>query len=68
MPLIYTGDRNRFLTLWQPDLKQVPIHPITGRNDTWVLLWSKDQEARGIENIRSGSHAISSIGAAYGDW
>jgi general secretion pathway protein G len=49
-------------------LKELPIDPITGRNDTWILLWSKDQKAPGIENIRSGSHAISSKGTAYEDW
>jgi general secretion pathway protein G len=49
-------------------LKQVPTDPITGRNDTWVLVWSKDQKAPGIENIRSGSHAISSKGTAFEDW
>jgi general secretion pathway protein G len=49
-------------------LKELPTDPITGRNDTWILLWSKDQKAPGIENIRSGSHAISSKGTAYEDW
>lgn len=49
-------------------IKQVPIDPITGRNDTWVAVLSNDQKAPGIENIRSGSHAISSKGTAYEDW
>jgi len=49
-------------------LKQVPIDPITGSNDTWVLVMSTDQKTPGIENIRSGSHAISSKGTAFEDW
>ncbi len=49
-------------------LKKIPIDPITGRSDTWVLVLSKDQKTPGIENMRSGSHAISSKGTAFEDW
>jgi len=49
-------------------IKKIPIDPITGRNDTWVLVWSKDKKAPGIEDVRSGSHAIASKGATYDDW
>jgi general secretion pathway protein G len=49
-------------------IKKISIDPITGRNDTWVLVWSKDKKAPGIEDVRSGSHAITSKGATYDDW
>ena len=49
-------------------IKEMPIDPITGRNDTWVLVWSKDKKAAGIEDVRSGSHATSSKHTAYDNW
>jgi general secretion pathway protein G len=49
-------------------LKQLPIDPITKRRDTWIPVLSKDEKAPGIENIRSGSHAISSKGTPFSDW
>ncbi|HEX4488966.1 MAG TPA: hypothetical protein VH088_22010 [Terriglobales bacterium] len=36
-------------------LKQVPVDPITGRNDTWILDWSGDPKIPGIMSVRSGS-------------
>ena len=36
-------------------LKQVPVDPITGRNDTWVLEWSRDPKTPGIIDIRGAS-------------
>jgi general secretion pathway protein G len=36
-------------------LKHLPIDPMTGRNDTWVVEWSNDPKVPGIVGIRSGS-------------
>jgi len=36
-------------------LKQVPVDPMTGRNDTWILEWSDDPKTPGITGIRSAS-------------
>jgi general secretion pathway protein G len=36
-------------------LKQVPVDPMTGRNDTWVLEWSRDTKMPGIIGIRGSS-------------
>jgi general secretion pathway protein G len=49
-------------------IRQMPIDPMTRRNDTWVLEWSNDPKMPGIINIRSGSSATSSKGSAYHDW
>jgi general secretion pathway protein G len=49
-------------------LKQLPIDPITKRSDTWILLWSQDENTPRIENIRSSSRVIGSQGTAYSDW
>jgi len=34
-------------------LKGLPIDPTTGRNDTWVVVWSHDPKTPGIVEIRS---------------
>ena len=49
-------------------LKGVPVDPLTGRSDTWVVARSKDLKAPGIVNVRSASRSISSKGTAYRDW
>ena len=49
-------------------IKQVPLDPITGQSDTWVLRSSRDKKSPGIEDVHSGSHAISSKGTAYDNW
>ena len=36
-------------------LKAMPIDPMTGRSDTWVIEWSDDPGDPGIEDIHSGS-------------
>ena len=35
-------------------LKQLPIDPFTGRKDTWVPEFSRDQKNPGITDVRSG--------------
>jgi general secretion pathway protein G len=35
-------------------LKQVPVDPMTGRDDTWVLKCSSDPAMPGVESIESG--------------
>lgn len=49
-------------------LKEVPADPLTGRNDSWVVEWSKDPKTPGIVNVRSASRSISSKETAYCDW
>jgi general secretion pathway protein G len=49
-------------------LKHVPADPMTGRNDSWIVGWSKDPKTPGIITIHSGSRSISSKGTAYCDW
>lgn len=36
-------------------LKEVPIDPMTGQRDTWVVRCSGDRSARGIVGIDAGS-------------
>lgn len=54
-------------------LKELPIDPMTHRNDTWVAdqsdtLTSVDQSQSGIDNVHSGSDQIGSDGTPYSQW
>ena len=35
-------------------LRHIPVDPMTGRSDTWVLEWSDDPKMPGIVGIHSG--------------
>jgi general secretion pathway protein G len=54
-------------------LKQMPVDPITGRDDTWMpdtsdTLMDIDQTAGGINNVHSGSQGIATDGSSYNTW
>jgi general secretion pathway protein G len=49
-------------------IKQVPLDPFTGRNDTWVPELSADAQNPGIANVRSGTSAKDKHGLAYSSW
>ena len=54
-------------------IKQIPIDPFTGKNDTWTVdqedyTLSVDQQETGITDVHSGSALISTTGNAYSNW
>lgn len=54
-------------------LKQIPLDPITGTNDTWRLemedaMRAANQTEPGIFDVKSGSDQKASDGTAYADW
>ncbi len=54
-------------------LKQLPVDPFTGRNDSWVptqddTLMDPSQTEPGITDVHSGSSMSSSDGSAYSSW
>jgi general secretion pathway protein G len=54
-------------------IKQIPIDPFTGKNDTWTVdqedyTLSVDQQETGITDVHSGSSQISTTGKAYSSW
>jgi general secretion pathway protein G len=54
-------------------IKQIPIDPFTGKNDTWTVdqedyTLSVDQQDTGITDVHSGSGLISTTGNAYSSW
>jgi general secretion pathway protein G len=48
-------------------LRQLPVDPMTQRNDTWTLVPAGDGQ-KGIKDIRSGAPGESKQGGAYADW
>jgi general secretion pathway protein G len=54
-------------------LKQMPVDPMTGRDDTWMpdssdTLMDVDETAGGINNVHSGSQGIATDGSSYNTW
>lgn len=54
-------------------LRQVPVDPMTGSNQTWRLIMedamaSVNQMEPGIFDVRSGSDQISLEGTPYSEW
>jgi general secretion pathway protein G len=54
-------------------LRQVPVDPMTGSNQTWRLIMedamaSVNQTEPGIFDVRSGSDQISLEGTPYSEW
>lgn len=49
-------------------LKNVPKDPITDSIETWVLLPSRNNQEKGIADIRSGSDLIASDSTSYSSW
>ena len=51
----------------QKYLHEIPTDPITGRDDTWVLIYPPDGSSK-IFNIKSGAQKKSVNGSFYNDW
>lgn len=55
-------------------IKQLPVDPFTGKNDTWAAVQEDDtlmdpsQTAGGITDVHSGSSLTGSDGTAYSSW
>jgi type II secretion system protein G len=49
-------------------IRRVPEDPITGRNDSWVLVMPSSQSQQGIFDIRSGATGNAQDGTAYATW
>jgi len=50
-------------------LRNIPVDPITGSSDTWVLVQNDSQDEQpGIEDIKSGADGKSIDGDDYKDW
>jgi general secretion pathway protein G len=56
-------------------LKQLPVDPMTGKNDTWApdqeegtIMSIDEQDQGGIIDVHSGSEGVGTDGTAYNTW
>lgn len=61
---------------WPPNLeslvkegyiRSIPVDPITGRNDTWIIVPS-DFGINDVYDVKSGAHGTSLEGTPYSSW
>jgi general secretion pathway protein G len=49
-------------------LRRVPVDPLTGRSDSWVLVPPENKSLGGVFDIRSGASGRATDGSAYASW
>ena len=49
-------------------IRQVPVDPITDRNDSWVTSPPPDKEQSGVYDVHSGAPGKASDGRPYAEW
>ncbi|WP_307164502.1 MULTISPECIES: type II secretion system protein [unclassified Massilia] len=49
-------------------LRAVPVDPLTGKSDTWVVVPPDTPEKGGVADLHSGAVGKALDGSAYGDW
>ena len=49
-------------------LRAVPVDPFTERNDSWQLVMSTDDKAKGVADIKSGAQGQARDGTTFSDW
>lgn len=49
-------------------LRNVPIDPVTGSTQTWVLVAASGEEAVGISDVRSGAPGAATDGTNFAVW
>jgi general secretion pathway protein G len=49
-------------------LRAIPVDPLTGKRDTWVLVAPDTPEKGGVADVHSGAQGTGLDGSAYGDW
>jgi general secretion pathway protein G len=52
----------------QKYIRKLPMDPIMGKDDTWVLISPEPPLVGNVYDIRSGSTAIAKDGSRYADW
>ena len=69
----YRSDRARYPAdlkelVAQRYLREVPLDPITDRNDTWVLVPPAGEPVGTVVDVRSGASGKSRGGSLYASW
>ena len=69
----FYADRSRYPTdlkelVQQRYLRQVPLDPITDRDDAWVAVPPPGQKSGAMVDVRSGAAGTSRDGSRYASW
>src|SRR5690606_40085137 len=48
-------------------LRALPVDPVTGRSDTWILVTANAEQGSGIVDVRSGAPGSNVGGVPYRD-
>jgi general secretion pathway protein G len=48
-------------------LREVPVDPVTGRSDTWILTAGGKAPHKGVADVRSGAAGTAPSGKAYAE-
>jgi len=62
----YPGELDDLVT--KRYLRRIPTDPVTEKRDSWQLVRSEDEKAKGILDVRSGSQDQASDGSYFKDW
>lgn len=49
-------------------LRNIPPDPLTGSNQTWVLVHPGSSEKGNVYDVRSGAEGVAGDGTPYADW
>ena len=49
-------------------VREIPKDPITGSNQTWIIIPPEGEGLTGVYDIHSGSKKISLYGTPYNEW
>lgn len=49
-------------------LRKLPLDPVTGSTDTWVIVPPENRQNGGVYNIHSGAPGKARDGSLYGEW
>ncbi len=49
-------------------LRAIPVDPLTGKRDTWMVVAPDTPDKGGVFDVHSGAEGKALDGSAYGDW
>ena len=69
----YRADKDRYPAsleelVEQRYLRQLPVDPISGSKDAWIVIPPPDDPGGGVSDIQSGSAGSDEAGVAYRDY
>jgi general secretion pathway protein G len=49
-------------------LRKLPMDPVTGSTDSWIIVPPENRQNGGVYNIHSGAPGKARDGSLYGEW